>query len=170
MLQQLTNRPPQAGDIIFAHSNGIMGRLIRMGERLRWGEHASYWNHAAIVSRIENGEAFVIQADLRGVNEAPLESVGIYKLVSLPDGVSKDTVLRFLNAQVGSKYGLLSILCIALDLLTWNSAPDLRRSGTWICSALVAESLRAGGWFCPASNYGDIYTVTPAQLSLSLLQ
>jgi hypothetical protein len=170
MLQQQTNQAPQVGDLVFAHSNGLMGRLIRVGERLRWGEHASYWNHAAIVNRIDNnGVAFVIQADIRGVNEAPLSSVGEYRLRKIPDGVSQDAVLEFLRGQVGSKYGVLSILCIALDLITWNAAPDLRRSGTWICSALVAESLRAGGWFSPASNYGDIYTVTPAQLWTSLL-
>lgn len=173
MLQPLPTKPlkrkPRVGDIVFCHSNGAMGRLIRIGERLRWGEHASYWNHACIVSRVSKGIPYVIQADLKGVNEVPLSSTGEYVLVAPPEEVNVDEMMTFLKAQVGSSYGILSILCIALDLITWNAAPSLRRRGTWICSALVAESLRAGGWFIPESNYGDIYTVTPAQLWSTLI-
>jgi len=157
------SRPPVIGDIVFAHSNGVMGKAIRFGERLRWGETPSYWNHVAIVSRVdEDGTAYVTQAEPRGVtNDKSLDSVGTYRLVSLPEGVSREKVLRFAHQEVGSRYGWMSIASIALDIATPNWFPSTRRSNTWVCSALVAEALRAGGVIF---SWADIYCVTPAQL------
>ena len=83
---------PQPGDIGFAHSDGIFGKLIRFGERIRWGENPSHWNHAFIVDRvvmegtIENGDVkfitYIIQAEPSGVtNDKRIESVGAYTLI-----------------------------------------------------------------------------------------
>ena len=154
-------RTPVPGDIVFAHSNGIMGRAIRFGEFLRWRK-GSHWNHACVISRVtQDGTAYVIQADLHGVNEATLESVGDYVILEPPARVNRNKILAFTKAQLGSKYGILSILSIVTDILTPNWFPSMRRKNTWICSAVTAESLRYGGWL---HNFPDIYTVTPAQL------
>jgi hypothetical protein len=152
----------QPGDIVFAHSNGFAGRLIRFGERLRW-KRGSVWNHAAVISRIEDGVAYVIQADIRGVNEAPLSSVGSYITMEPPQGCDRVAVLQFAQAQVAAKarYSLGSILSIAFDIITPNWFPEVRRDNTWICSALVAEALRFGGWL---HCWGSVYCVTPAEL------
>jgi hypothetical protein len=154
------NRKPKVGDVVFAHSNGIVGRLIRFAEFLRW-RRGSHWNHACIVSRIENGVAYVIQADIRGVNEAPLSSVGEYFLMDPPGSRAK--LVEFHRAQIAAKsnYGLLSILSIMFDILSPNFCPDLRRPNTWICSAVTAEGLRYAGWL---HTWSDIYTVTPSAL------
>ena len=153
------------GWIVFAHSNGIAGRLIRFGERLRW-KRGSTWNHAAVISRITDGVPYIIQADIKGVNEAPLSTVGSYIVMAPPQGCDATAVLQFCSSQVGkSKYGLLSILSIAIDIITPNWFPELRRDNTWICSALVGEALRFGGWLHP---WGSVYTVTPAELFDSL--
>ena len=157
------------GSIVFAHSGGIMAKAIRFGERLRW-KKGSHWNHACVISRVEDGVAFVIQADLRGVNEASLESVGEYTIVELPEGVSADKVLEFTRAQLGTKYSLLSIVSILIDIVTPNWFPEFRRDSTWICSAVTGEALRAAGWFTPKSNWGSIYTITPSQLYDALIQ
>ena len=154
-------REPLPGDIVFAHSNGIMGRAIRFGEFLRWRK-GSHWNHACVVSRVDkDGVAYVIQADIKGVNEARLDSVGQYVIIELPARVNRNKVLAFTKAQVGSKYGILSILSIVTDIITPNWFPSMRRKNSWICSAVTGEALRYGGWL---HNWADIYTVTPAQL------
>jgi len=158
---------PQPGDIVFAHSDGAMGRAIRFGERIRWGEKPSHWNHVAIVSRVDTTGVYVIQAEPRGVtDDKRIESVGEYVLFSPPIGTQADWILQFAEEQVGSRYGWGSIVSIFFDILTPNWFPSFRRPSTWVCSALVAEALRYGGWL---SDWGDIYTVTPAQLYESLV-
>jgi hypothetical protein len=81
--------------------------------------------------------------------------------------VDKEKMLKFAEHQVGDHYSFLTILSIALDIATPNWFPAFRRSGTWICSALAGESLRAGGWI---HDWGDVYTVTPAQLWFALMR
>lgn len=146
------------GDVVFAHSNGIMGRAIRFAEKLRWSR-GSHWNHVAVISRIEDGVAYVIQADLRGVNEARLDTIGEFTVVET--SVNPAEVLEFMESQLGSGYGIGSIVSIVFDIISPNWFPEFRRDNTWICSALVAEALRYAGWLHP---WGSIYTVTPAQL------
>ena len=163
------NRKPRKGDIVFAHTSGLMGRLIRMGERLRWKESASHWNHACVVSRVTKGVPYVIEATLKGVVESPLSKYDDYAVVRPPSCVDITKLVDFQKLQLSDHYGLLSILAIAIDLVDGNWMPELRKSGTWICSALTAEGLRVAGWFTPESNWGDIYTVTPAQLFQVLL-
>lgn len=151
----------QAGDVVFAHSNGLMGRAIRFGEHLRW-KKGSHWNHACVLSRQdEDGTWYVIQADLRGVNEATLESVGEHVVIPLPLFVDRNKVLEFTHAQLGQKYSILSILSIVTDIISPKWFPEVRKDYTWICSALVGEALRYGGWL---KNWGSIYTPTPSCL------
>lgn len=156
--------------MVFAHSDGVMGKLIRIGERLRF-RRGSEWNHMAIVDRVEDGVAYVIQATLRGVTDtATLDEVapgGRIRVQAPPPGVSRARALEFARAQVGVEYGFGTILAIAIDILTWNWVPSFRgaRKNSWICSALVMESLRFGGFL---HNCPDIYTVTPAQGDLVL--
>lgn len=142
----------------------MFGRAIRLAEHLRW-KRGSYWNHVAVVSRIVDGVIYVIQADLHGVEEANLDTLGEVMVVSPPEGVDTDRMIEFLEAEIGSGYGLFSITSICFDLISPNWFPEVRRDNTWICSALVAESLRYGGWL---HKWGSIYTVTPAQLFLAL--
>jgi len=156
---------PVPGTLVFAHSNGLMGRVIRFGERLRWrGGH--FYNHVAIVDRIEDGVAYVIQAEARGVtDDKALHTVGRYTLVDMPRHVDVEDALHFAREQVGSSYGWLTILSIAIDIVTPFWFVAFRRGNSWICSALVGESLRAGGW---VRNFADVYCVTPAQLWLEI--
>jgi hypothetical protein len=138
-----------------------MGRAIRFGEFLRWRK-GSHWNHACVISKVDkDGVAYVIQADIKGVNEARLDSVGDYIILEPPARVNRNKVLAFTKAQVGSKYGILSILSIVTDIISPNWFPAMRRKNTWICSAVTGEALRYGGWL---NNWADIYTITPAQL------
>lgn len=155
---------PSPGDIGFAHTKGAMGWLIRVGEWLRF--HKGSWNHEFTVDRVVDGVPYIIQATLRGVtNTATLDSVapgGRYITMAPPPGVDREKLLQFCRAQVGLRYGYLTILAIAVDIVTWQWVPALRgaRKPSWICSALVNEGLRFGGWL---HTWVDIYTVTPQQ-------
>lgn len=153
------------GDIGFAHNKGAMAKLIRVGEWLKFRK-GSGWNHMFVVA--EDGN--IIQATLKGVIISPLVTVapgGHYFTMPPPVGVRREDVLAFAKAQVGLRYGVLTIFAIATDILTWQWVPALRgaRKSSWICSGLGCEALRYGGWL---HDWIDIYTVTPAQAYLAL--
>ena len=158
---------PKPGQIGFAHTSGIMGKMIRFGEALK-GKVGSEWNHAFIVSDevSDTGEPLIIQATLRGVTgNAPLSSVapgGKYTILETP-GVDLAKTLEFAKSTVGLEYGYFTILAIAIDILSFQWVPAFRgaRKDSWICSALAAEALRFGGWL---QEWIDVYTITPQQL------
>jgi hypothetical protein len=164
-----TSEIMEAGDLVFVHSNKLIGRVIQLGERLRWNKLDARYNHVAIIDRVEGDKAFVIQAEAKGVTNdkelTTLSADGSFIVVPLPAACDRQKVLAFARAQVGSKYGWLSIASVALDILTPSFFPLFRRNNSWICSAVAAESLRFGGWFY---SWPDVYTVTPAQLFASL--
>ena len=160
-------RTPVPGDIVFSHSSGWMAKCIRYAERLRWRK-GSYWNHVCVISRVDpDGTAYVIQAQLKGVAEARLDSVGHYVVLEPPYGVNRNKVLAFTKMQVGSKYGVLSILSIMFDIISPDWFPSLRMPRTWICSAVTGEALRYGGFLM---NWDDVYCITPSQLFDSLVE
>ena len=158
------------GDIVFCHTTGVLGKAIRVGEWLRF-KRGSEWNHVAIIDRIENGVPYIIQAEAKGVtSDKPLDSIapnGHYIIVKQPEGIDRFKTLEFARAQVGKPYGFLTIAFLVIDILTPNWFPAFRRKRSWICSALVMESLRYGGWF---HDWDDIYIVTPAQAHIALFQ
>jgi hypothetical protein len=155
----------QAGDVGFAHTKGMMGKLIRLGETFRFKKWSA-WNHEFVVDRVVDGVPYIIQATLRGVTDsAPLADVapgGRYTTMAPPDGVDRHEFLVFCRSQVGMHYSLGTILAIAIDIVTWDWFPAFRgaRKPSWICSALVNEGLRYGGWL---HQWRDIYSMTPAE-------
>jgi hypothetical protein len=162
-------RPGQIG---FCHSTNIFGKAIRFGERLRF-RHGDFWNHVFIISdEIDStGEPLIIQAISKGVDGSkPLSQVapgGKYQVIELPAGVDSAKVLAFAKSQVGSGYGYISIASIVLQILLprWLPMLTLRSKSTWICSALSAESARAGGW---VHDWPDVYNVVPSELYAAL--
>ena len=143
-----------------------MGRLIRVGEAFRF-QSGSHWNHAFIVSDqvSESGSPYIIQAQIKGVTDSmALEELpGEYHIFPRFQGTNAARTLQFAKAQVGIRYGFMTILAIAIDIMTWNWFPSFRgaRKQSWICSALAFESLRFGGYL---RNVVDIYEITPAEL------
>lgn len=161
---------PSPGSVGVAHTPDAMGVMIRLGEWIRF-RAGSRWNHAFIVSdeTDSRGIPLLIQAQIRGVTSVmPIDQLpGDCLILDAPAGVDPAKVLAFAKAQVGIEYGILTILAIAIDILTWNWFPSFRaaRKQSWICSALVFESLRYGGYL---RNVVDIYEVTPAEIFLFL--
>ena len=154
---------PAPGDLVFAHSSGIIGRAIRLAERVRWRGGDAY-NHVAVVAEADGTDWRVIQAEARGVTSTGLLSTitpgGTHKVVQLPAGVDPARVLAFAHAQVGRRYGFLTIVSIVVTLFAPKFV-NVMLPDTWICSAVAAEALRYGGWL---HNWDDVYQVSPAQL------
>jgi len=158
------------GDIGFAHTTGIIGKAIRVGEALRGNKNGAKWNHAFLLSeQLPDGDWLIIQAEAHGVTcDKRLSQVapnGHYEIIPLPNyRVKRENVMVFANQQVGTKYGIVTILSCVLDILL-PDAICLRRANTWICSGLVAASLMFGGWWdIIGAAKQDIYTITPAEL------
>ena len=159
------------GQVGYARTTGFMGLLIRFGEWLKWRNGDV--NHAFVIT--EEGKDYeniwVVQATLRGVVRSTLQSVidGGYSVLIYdnPAGVVPEMVAEFAENEVGKPYGILSILCIALDITTPDWFIAFRRNWTWICSALTGEAMRYGGWY---HSIPDIYTTTPAQLKAAHLE
>jgi hypothetical protein len=153
------------GDIGFARTNGLMGKLIRAGEWLKWRE--CEFNHTFTVVAAGNtyDEIWIVQAELRGVSLRRLSEIlpnaSEIHLVAPPEGADPKKIALFSLAQLGSPYGLMSITCLALDITTPDWFIAFRRKNTWICSALSAEACRYAGWY---HDFPDIYIVTPTGL------
>jgi hypothetical protein len=155
----------KSGDLVFCHTNGVIGKSIRWAQRNEGDGRFSKWNHVAVLDRLDsNGHWLVIQAEPKGVtNDKCLGTLGVYEIVPLPNGVDAEKFLRFVRSQVGHRYGYLSIFSCALDMYLPDSV-CLRQAKTWICSGLVAAALMFAG-FEPAMSWSDIYTNTPAGLA-----
>lgn len=153
------------GDIGFARTKGLMGHLIRIGEYVKF--RSCDFNHTFVV--VGTGQTYdavwVVQAELRGVtlrrlSELLPDASEIHFLAPPPEAKPLK-VAEFALAQLGDPYGVLTIACIALDIITPDTFVAFRREGSWICSALSAEALRYAGWYF---DFGDIYIVTPTAL------
>lgn len=156
----------QPGDIGFCHSPGIIGHAIRIGEWLRFRK-GSFYNHVFTLDEWHNengGYWTVIQAEASGVtNTRTIEEAsggGPYAIAHNNGRWNTSKQLEFLRAQVGAKYGFFTIASIVTTLIV-PSFINVMLPGTWICSAVAAESIRAGGWL---HNWPDVYQVNPAQL------
>ena len=159
----MTNPAIKPGDIILADTKGAYGRLIQFGESIRW-KQSSRWHHSALVTEVDaNGQIWVVQMARRG-ERVRLENVApgrTLKVIPCPDNVDTQRVVNFANRVIGTKYGILTIISIAFNILTPSEIRlDIHRNGTLICSAAVARALEHGGWWCPV----DPFQITPAQI------
>ena len=85
---------------------------------------------------------------------------GHVKIISCPDNVNRQEAVAYANRQLGTKYGVLTIISIAINIiLPAFFRFDIRTADTLICSALVARSWEHGSWDCPT----DPFDITPAE-------
>ena len=157
----------QLGDRVYVHSNKVVSRLIQGAQWIRW-RAGSKWNHMFILVKpmILNGvvvDWVIVQAATRGVSYSTLlaETEGAEYAIVSAEGLDRNKVVEFATAQVGVKYGFLTLFAIAINLYTPSIIHiDFRRDGTWICSAMAEEASRFGGLYRPWKN---IYGVSPAE-------
>lgn len=117
----------------------------------------------AIVDHVDSaGDIWVIQM-ARRCERVLLKDVapgGHVKVIACPDTVNRDEAIAYARRQLGTKYGVLTIVSIAINIvLPAFFRFDIRTADTLICSALVARSWEHGSWDCPT----DPFDITPAE-------
>jgi len=134
---------PRPGDFILTHGDEWTSRLIQWGQALRFqGEDRKYtrWNHTALIVGTD-GE--IVEALGTGIAERNLsEYAGTeYHLVRI-DASPADRAeeAAFARFCLGAQYGYLTVVSIALTLLT-GAKLDFGLDGQLICSGLVARAL-----------------------------
>jgi hypothetical protein len=157
----------ESGDLVFFHTTGLMGASIRFGQRkVKAFKGTAKWNHVGILDEKFGDDWSVIQAEPRGVTKDKLLSQvalgGSYEVVPLPAGLDRVKFINYLRVQVSDRYSFLTIFSCVADILL-PDAICLRRNFSWICSGLAAAALMFAG-FPAAADWGDVYTVMPAEL------
>ena len=151
-----------AGDMVFYDSSGPVSWLLKVAQLIRWHGDKS---HVAWLDRQVDGQWFIGQAEGCGVTiDKPLVLGPNDVIVKIPDGCDRAKALFFWRSQVGRKYGYLTVLSIFItEMMPWFV--NVMLPDTWICSAVVAEGLRFGGWY---HSVPDIYQFAPDPLFTAL--
>jgi len=155
-------QPPQHGDAVFAHTSNFYGWIIRLGQAIRWWKYRS-WNHMAYVDSVdEDGQVWVLQM-ARRCERVKIEDVapkGHVKIIPCPSDVNREMATKYARNLIGTKYGVLTIVSIAINLFMPDKLRlDIRQDDTLICSGFVARAWEHGGWNCPV----DPFQITPAE-------
>ncbi|HEX3539668.1 MAG TPA: hypothetical protein VHT75_04415 [Acidimicrobiales bacterium] len=184
----------QPGDLLWTRSAGVVGALIRFGERIHhhgWRStiaravstvvHAripedpmdlSWGNHIAVYV----GDNQVIEALADGLTLDSLDHYGPDKYRPLPlaavradaTDVDRARLVAFARRELADKdrYGWLAIASIVVQLLT-PLRLDVSVDGTMICSAFGARCWEHAGVIIPTRSP---YTTFPSDLALLALK
>ena len=153
------------GDFILVSTKGVLAKFIRFGQFIRYHgkmKPFAHWNHAAMVIS-ENGD--IVEAVGRGVvvsNIGEYKNVEYYYVSTKLNKQSRDQAVAACKSFIKDKYGWLTILSIATELAT-GIKMQFTNSNTMICSAVVAQSLWAGGVVFDRNPY----QMMPADLAAS---
>lgn len=135
------------GDFILTHGSSWMGRLIRVGGRLRFrGPDRKYtrWNHTALLVDTDGG---LIEADEGGVHRAQLSKYAAveYYLVRIQaSNEERAHAVQFAEWSLHQSFGWLNIISVALSLVTGIKL-DFGLGNQETCSSLVARALEHAG-------------------------
>ena len=153
------------GDFILCHSPTLLGKAIRLAERLRDKGPGTQYNHAALII---DDKGTLIQAVARGLAYGHVDDYPDHLLVHVTlDDTERQKAVDFGKYWLskGVKYNYLEDLSIGLDLLT----PDFihfKSPRAMICSEFVARAMSQTGWICPKLDVGhvrpdDLYNYFP---------
>lgn len=163
---QIPNVRP--ADLVLAHGTGPFSRIIRFGQWLRpsWRPYR-YWNHAALVIGSDGEQIRCVQMSRRceTVTLDQIKRDGRIEIRQAPDGIDRLKAIDWALHQIGRRYSILTILSIALQLVT-PKALDVEfheAQPAFVCSGFVALAWQHGGWDVPHDQ--DPYQVTPAELA-----
>jgi len=135
------------GDFILVSTNGIPAKIIRLGQFLRYHgkmKNFSFWNHAAM---IVSEDGALIEAVGRGVSYGHIDEykdVQYYLVNTKLNKQSRDQAVLACKSFLKDQYGWFTIASITLELLTGIKL-QFSLNNSMICSAVVAQSLWAGG-------------------------
>lgn len=155
---------PNPGDIIFVKGTTITDWIIRIGEFIRFRKDT--WSHVAY----HTGNGYLVEAITTGTQHTNIDK---YKDVEYLIVRTGDTCLinvsdkyqaeRYLETQIGKKYGWLTVFGTATRfLIPGRGFAFIGRTN--ICSGLVAQALTRGD-FTPALQ---CVTISPSELAEAL--
>ena len=150
---EATNYVP--GDFILVSSKGILAKFIRLGQFIRYHgkmKPFSKWNHAAMIID-EYGN--IVESIGRGVvvsHISDYKNVEYYYVSTKLNKQSRDQTVVACKSFFKDKYGWVTIISIALELITGIKI-QFTNSNTMICSAVVGQSLWAGGIIFDTNPY-----------------
>jgi len=154
---------PQPGDFILTHNPSWSAKLVQIGQRLRYhgaDSKYAYWNHTAL---IVDEQGHIIEALGSGIAQTQLAKYTPteYHVVHIDASVEdRQEAVNFARACIGQHYGWLTIVSIALSLLTGTKF-SFGFDGQQICSGLVARALeRSTAIFRPEPSH-----IMPAYLA-----
>lgn len=176
----ITPQQGRPGDAVFCSGTGLVDRAIQLGQKLRRLGPYTKWNHVAWLDHpvlddsgaimdwvlgqalsggVEIGQ--LLSARGLGIEIVPLEA---FPVLVAGETLDRDRHLANLRAEVGDKYGFLTIASVVVNILTpkWVRL-DFRRSSTWICSGLFSWGLHGAGGLIES----DVYQIMPAEVAKS---
>lgn len=153
---------PKPGDYGVVKTNGIIGRLIRLGTTSRW-------NHAFIYI----GGGVIVEANPTGVALSP--AIKYPKIAwNQHDKLSakqRELIVDEAIAQVGKSYDFVDIAALllrifGLKLPIYKIFKFLSKRDSWFCSELVVHSYKVAK--APLTESPE-YLVTPGDLAERLV-
>jgi len=132
----------EPGDFILTKSSGILGKLIRTGQLIRFKGKYAKWTHAAL---IVSKDGSLIEASGRGVVHSHISAYKkkdyhLIRLGEMADQRDRQKMVNFAEWCLRYDYGHLTIISISLCLITgWKFLFGM--DNRIICSALVARAL-----------------------------
>ena len=155
----------EPGDFILTHGGSFFSQIIRFGQSLRFhGKDRKYiwWSHAAIIvsptgDLIEALGPGVRQTHISKYNSTEYHLINLGSIATTHD---RDQIVKFVRECLNLRYGVLTIISIALSLLT-GAKFTFGYDGQSICSGLVARALeRTDAIFNRTPSH-----ITPADLA-----
>lgn len=154
---------PNLGDFGVVKTDGIIGRLIRIGT-------ASRWNHAFIYI----GEGLIVEANPTGVEISPVTKYPhiAWNHHDVLSDETRNKIATMARKEVGKPYAFVDIAALALRILglrfvssnrLWQA---LASKNSWFCSELVAGCYREAG-IVLVNKKDDL--VTPGDLAERLV-
>lgn len=141
----------EVGDIVLTHRKGFISGCIRFGQRLRFkgaNRWFAKWSHAALVI---SPEGDIVEALTRGITHSHLSKYDGVEYIVIHTGTNpldQREILKFAGAELGAAYGWLTILCLALGLVTGTKF-TFGYGRSQICSGFVACAMERAGEVFP---------------------
>lgn len=153
---------PRVGDFGVVKTNGLIGKLIRLGTQSRW-------NHCFIYV----GNDYIVEANPKGVE---LSSVSKYPKIAWNQHeelfeTTRQNIAYHAKALVGRPYSFFTIAGMVLRILGFKFLSNkilkkISKYDNYICSELVSECYRKAGE--PLFDKED-YLVVPGDLAERLI-
>lgn len=156
---------PQPGDIFLTSGSRLISRAIQASQRLRLSPEYAFWNHAGAVV---DDAGYILESlewgpEVEHISKYLDSTYALIRPAYHPH--DREQVLEFLTGVRDSEwsYGYLQIASVLFSLLT-GSKLAFSHTGSYICSALVADALTRAGctWRKPSAF------VTPGDIAVEL--